>query len=209
MKKYSFILCFSLCLALCASAAAGPLYDQLTAEEQSRLAAGDMVTRGGNRDATQTVDFTAYKLMNLSSTDAFWSVVTDFDNFPYLYGYIKKVTVLKKNDRQALVAFVKRGGPTTVHHSMIYTFSREGGRLDWTLDKSQPHKYYLAADGHWVAEQQAEGVYLLEYQIIKRFDLGVLSDLASRQMGQSIHRGMPKLFNRIEHTMETSRTAQR
>lgn len=209
MNKYLVFLCLFLCLASSAPVAAGPLYDQLTDEERAQLAAGETATRGGYLDATQTVDFTAYKLMQLQSTDEFWSVVTDYSNFPYLYGYIKKAIVLKKNDRQAAVAFVKRGGPTTVHHTMIYTYSPENGRLDWTLDKAQPHKYYLAADGHWVVEQEAEGTYLLEYRIVKRFDLGVLSDLASRQMGQSIHRGIPKMFDRIQHTMETSRTAQR
>jgi len=199
------LLVGSVCLLLAGAASAGPVSDKLTAEELAKIKAGGIVAKDTLQEGPAGYAV-AFGIMKFKSVEEFWTVTMDYEHYVDFFPKVKYCTVIKKTQSQSLAEFGVDLGVTTAVYTGINTIAGDRQRMDWTMDKSRPHKFFSACDGWWILEELEPGVWLVEYKMDVKLDFGVLSKAANKAVAAMAKKDLPRVIENVGKRIESGGT---
>ena len=147
-------------------AAAGPL--TLTAEQQQRLAAGEIVVldvRPPGSDPN-VGGGTALAVVK-APVEAVWAVLTDYPGHPRYYPNLVSAEVLETKGTRVLLRYTVRIGLLTFSFHMNKVPDPAARRIEWQLAPDRPNGLLRENSGYWLVEPRPGGS-LVTYAIAVR-----------------------------------------
>lgn len=152
-------------LAAPASGAASP---RLSADEQHRLAASevlvlDTLPPGASKSAGGG---TAVGLVR-AAPERVWPVLVDYRGHPRYYPRVVSAELVEADAQHALVRYVVAVGPFSFGFHMIKYPDPVRRRIEWHLDAKHANNFFRENTGYWQVDP-AEGGSLVTYAIAVR-----------------------------------------
>lgn len=204
-KVFALFLVGCVGLILAGSASAGPVSSKLTAEELATIKGGGIVAKDTLQEGPQGYAV-AFGIMKFKSVEEFWTVVMDYEHYVDFFPKVKYCTLIKKTNSQSLAEFGVDLGVTTAVYTGIHTIADDRLRMDWTMDKSRPHKFFSASEGWWILEELSAGVWLVEYKMDVKLDFGVLSKAANKAVAAMAKKDLPRVIQNVSKRIESGGT---
>jgi len=140
----------------------------LSADQQSRLAAGEVVVLntlppGASASAHGG---TAVALMRVSP-DRVWPVLVDYRGHPRYYPRVISAELVEADTQHALVRYEVAVGPFSFAFHMIKYPDPVRRRIEWHLDTTHRNNFFTENTGYWLVVP-AEGGSLVTYAIAVR-----------------------------------------
>ena len=184
----------SLALGLAAAPGATPL--GLSADQQHRLAAGEVVVLdalppGASESARGG---TAVALVR-AAPDRVWPVLVDYRGHPRYYPRVVSAELVEADARRALVRYEVAVGPFSFSFHMIKYPDPVRRRIDWHLDPSHANNFFRANSGYWQVDP-AHGGSLVTYAIAVRTILPGFATLGAER--ESLVSTIKKLRKLVE-----------
>jgi ribosome-associated toxin RatA of RatAB toxin-antitoxin module len=184
----------SLALGLAAAPGATPL--GLSADQQHRLAAGEVVVLdalppGASESARGG---TAVALVR-AAPDRVWPVLVDYRGHPRYYPRVVSAELVEADARRALVRYEVAVGPFSFSFHMIKYPDPVRRRIDWHLDPSHANNFFRANTGYWQVDP-AHGGSLVTYAIAVRTILPGFATLGAER--ESLVSTIKKLRKLVE-----------
>jgi hypothetical protein len=156
----------SMALGLAAASGATPL--GLSAEQQHRLAAGEVVVLdilppGASESARGG---TAVAFVR-AAPERVWPVLVDYHGHPRYYPRVVSAEPVEFDAQYALVRYEVGVGPFSFGFYMIKYPDPVRRRIDWRLDASHANNFFRENTGYWQVDP-AEGGSLVTYAIAVR-----------------------------------------
>jgi hypothetical protein len=156
----------SMALGLAAASGATPL--GLSAEQQHRLAAGEVVVLdilppGASESARGG---TAVAFVR-AAPERVWPVLVDYRGHPRYYPRVVSAEPVEFDAQYALVRYEVGVGPFSFGFYMIKYPDPVRRRIDWRLDTSHANNFFRENTGYWQVDP-AEGGSLVTYAIAVR-----------------------------------------
>jgi ribosome-associated toxin RatA of RatAB toxin-antitoxin module len=150
------------------AAASGAASLGLSADQQHRLAAGDVVVvdtlpPGASKSAGGG---TAVGLVR-AAPERVWPVLVDYRGHPRYYPRVVSAELVEADAQHALVRYEVAVGPFSFAFHMIKYPDPVRRRIEWYLDASHPNNFFKENTGYWQVEP-AEGGSLVTYAIAVR-----------------------------------------
>ena len=157
----------SLALGL-ATAAPGATSLGLSADQQQRLAAGevvvlDMLPPGAS---TSAGGGTALGLVR-AAPERVWPVLVDYRGHPRYYPRVVSAELVEADAQRALVRYEVGVGPLTFGFHMLKYPDPVRRRIEWHLDPKHANNFFRENSGYWQVDP-AEGGSLVTYAIAVR-----------------------------------------
>lgn len=185
------------------TAGAGPISERLNAAEKARIDNREVVSRSEvSPDGAKCKAF-AFAAINIASKDEVWKILLDHEHLPEFMPRLNKSVCLKQTATQSQVEFELDASIATLTYTLIRTLSADRTRLDWTLDRSRPHKYFKVNEGYYQLEEVAPGKYLIEYMTQVEMDLGVLSKVATKVTADMTGEDLPGVVDGLRKRIES------
>jgi ribosome-associated toxin RatA of RatAB toxin-antitoxin module len=155
-------------MALGLAGALGAAPHSLSADQQHRLAAGEVVildilppnasesARGG----------TAVALVR-AAPERVWSVLIDYRGHPRYYPRVVSAELVEADAQHALVRYEVGVGPFSFGFYMIKYPDPVRRRIDWRLDTSHANNFFRENTGYWQVDPAVDGS-LVTYAIAVR-----------------------------------------
>jgi ribosome-associated toxin RatA of RatAB toxin-antitoxin module len=165
-----------------AAAAAGAASLGLSADQQHRLAAGEVVVLdilppGASKSAGGG---TAVALVR-AAPESVWSVLVDYRGHPRYYPRVVSAEVVEADAHHALVRYTVGVGPFSFGFHMIKYPDPVQRRIEWHLDSNHPNNFFRENTGYWQVDA-AEGGSQVTYAIAVRTILpGFVTSGAERE----------------------------
>ena len=169
-------------LALGPATASGAASLDLSAEQQQRLAAGEVVVLDA-RPAGASPSAGGGTALGLvrATPERVWSVLVDYRGHPRYYPRVVSAEPVEVDARHALVRYEVGVGPFTFGFHVMKYPDPARRRIEWHLDASHPNNFFRENTGSWQVDP-AEGGSLVTYAIAVRTILpGFLSLGAERR----------------------------
>lgn len=206
LHRKCFVFCLlAFILLFAGSTLAGPISDKLTAAELAKVKAGEIISKNEIDNASQKGYGVAYGAIKGSPEDL-WKLIMDTGSYMEFYPRLNAVNCLKKTNSQALIEFHMDATATEMIYTTINTIAADRLRMDWTLDKSSPHKYLKLSDGYWMAEPIDGGLMLVEYKVIVELDLGILTKVAEKIVNTMAKDDLPEVVLATKKRIESGFT---
>jgi len=184
----------SLALGLAAAPGATPL--GLSADQQHRLAAGEVVVLdalppGASESARGG---TAVALVR-AAPDRVWPVLVDYRGHPRYYPRVVSAELVEADARRALVRYEVAVGPFSFSFHVIKYPDPVRRRIDWHLDPGHANNFFRANTGYWQVDP-AHGGSLVTYAIAVRTILPGFATLGAER--ESLVSTIKKLRKLVE-----------
>jgi len=155
-------------IALGAAAASGAASLGLSADQQHRLAAGEVVVLdtlppGASKSAGGG---TAVGLVR-AAPERVWPVLVDYRGHPRYYPRVVSAELVEADAQHALVRYEVGVGPFSFGFHMIKYPDPIRRRIEWHLDANRANNFFKENTGYWQVDQ-AEGGSLVTYAIAVR-----------------------------------------
>jgi ribosome-associated toxin RatA of RatAB toxin-antitoxin module len=144
------------CGHLASAAAADPL--ALTAEQQSRLAAGEIVVLDARAPGASpgAGGGTAMALVP-APVERVWGVLTDYPGHPRYYPGVVAAEVLETSGPQVLVRYTVKVGLFTFRFHMRKTADLGRRRIEWHLAEDRANGLLRENSGYWLVQAHPGG----------------------------------------------------
>lgn len=154
------------CALLASAEGAGPL--ALTAEQQSRLAAGEIVVLEARPPGASpgAGGGTAVALVP-APVERVWGVLTDYPGHPRYYPGVVAAEVLEASGPQVLVRYTVKVGFLTFRFHMRKTADAGRRRIEWHLAEDRANGLLRENSGYWLVQPRPGGS-LVTYAIAVR-----------------------------------------
>ena len=165
-----------------AAAAAGAAPLGLSADQQHRLAAGEVVVLDTLPPGASTSagGGTAVGLMR-AAPERVWPVLVDYRGHPRYYPRVVSAELIEADAKQALVRYEVGVGPFSFGFHMIKYPDPVRRRIEWHLDAKHANNFFKENSGYWQVDP-AEGGSVVTYAIAVRTIVpGFLTGGAERQ----------------------------
>jgi ribosome-associated toxin RatA of RatAB toxin-antitoxin module len=165
-----------------AAAASSAASLALSADQQHRLAAGEVVVLdimppGASKSAGGG---TAVALVR-AAPERVWSVLVDYRGHPRYYPRVTSAEVVEADAQHALVRYEVGIGPFSFGFYMIKYPDPVRRRIEWHLDANHPNNFFRENTGYWQVDP-VEGGSRVTYAIAVRTILpGILTAGAERE----------------------------
>ena len=184
----------SLALGLAAAPGATPL--GLSADQQHRLAAGEVVVLdalppGASESARGG---TAVALVR-AAPDRVWPVLVDYRGHPRYYPRVVSAEPVEADAQHALVRYEVGVGPFSFSFHVIKYPDPVRRRIDWHLDPGHANNFFRANTGYWQVDP-AHGGSLVTYAIAVRTILPGFATLGAER--ESLVSTIKKLRKLVE-----------
>jgi ribosome-associated toxin RatA of RatAB toxin-antitoxin module len=151
-----------------AATASGAAPFGLSAEQQHRLAAGEVVVLdtlppGASKSAGGG---TAVGLVR-AAPERVWPVLIDYRGHPRYYPRVVSAEVVEADAQHALVRYEVGVGPLTFGFHMMKYPDAARRRIEWHLDPNHANNFFKENTGYWQLDP-AEGGSLVTYAIAVR-----------------------------------------
>jgi ribosome-associated toxin RatA of RatAB toxin-antitoxin module len=151
-----------------AAAASGAASLGLSADQQHRLAAGEVVVLdtlppGASKSAGGG---TAVALVR-AAPERVWPVLVDYRGHPRYYPRVVSAELVEADAQHALVRYEVGVGPFSFSFHMIKYPDPVRRRIDWHLDPSHSNNFFRENTGYWQVDP-ADGGSLVTYAIAVR-----------------------------------------
>jgi len=158
--------CWSPWIGLAAASGAAPL--DLSADQQHRLAAGevivlDILPPGASESARGG---TAVALVR-AAPERVWPVLVDYRGHPRYYPRVVSAELVEVDAKHALVRYEVAVGPFSFGFYMIKYPDPVRRRIAWRLDTSHANNFFRENTGYWQVDT-ADGGSLVTYAIAVR-----------------------------------------
>jgi ribosome-associated toxin RatA of RatAB toxin-antitoxin module len=169
-------------LALGAAAASGTAFPGLSADQQHRLAAGEVVVLdtlppGASKSAGGG---TAVGLVR-AVPERVWPVLVDYRGHPRYYPRVVSAELVEADAQHALVRYEVGVGPFSFGFHMMKYPDPIRRRIEWHLDANHANNFFRENTGYWQVDP-AEGGSVVTYAIAVRTILpGFVTRGAERQ----------------------------
>jgi len=184
---------------------AGPISEKLTAAELAKVKGGEIIAKNEIDHASQKGYGVAYGVIK-GTPENLWKLIMDTDAYLSFYPRLNAVQCIKKTNSQALIEFHMDATATEMVYTTINTIAADRLRMDWTLDKSRPHKYLKLSDGYWMTEPIDGGLMLVEYKVIVELDLGILTKVAEKIVNAMAKDDLPEVVLATKKRIESGFT---
>jgi ribosome-associated toxin RatA of RatAB toxin-antitoxin module len=184
----------SAALGLAVASGAAPL--ALSADQQHRLAAGEVVVLnilppGASESARGG---TAVALVR-AAPERVWNVLVDYRGHPRYYPRVVSAELVEADARHALVRYEVGVGPFSFSFHMIKYPDPVRRRIDWHLDASHANNFFRENAGYWHVDPAGSGS-LVTYAIAVRTVLPGFATFGAEQ--QSLVDTIKKLRKLVE-----------
>jgi ribosome-associated toxin RatA of RatAB toxin-antitoxin module len=151
-----------------AAAASSPASLGLSADQQRRLVAGEVVVLDTLPPGASTSagGGTAVALIR-AAPDRVWSVLIDYRGHPRYYPRVTSAEVVEADAQHALVRYEVGVGPFSFGFYMLKYPDPTRGRIEWHLDPNRPNNLFRENTGYWQVDA-AEGGSQVTYAIAVR-----------------------------------------
>ena len=168
-------------LAFGLPAASGEASLSLSADQQRRLVAGEVVVLDTLPPGASTSarGGTAIGLVR-AAPDRVWPVLVDYRGHPRYYPRVVSAELVEANAQHVVVRYDVAVGPFSFTFHMIKFPDPVRRRIEWQLDPTHPNNFFKENTGYWQV-QPAEGGSLVTYAIGVRTVLPGLLTLGSEQ----------------------------
>ena len=140
----------------------------LSADQQHRLAAGEVVVLDTLPPGASTSagGGTAVALVR-AAPERVWSVLVDYRGHPRYYPRVVSAELVEADAQHALVRYVVGIGPFSFGFYMIKYPDPVRRRIEWHLDANRPNNFFRENTGYWQVDP-TEGGSLVIYAIAVR-----------------------------------------
>jgi len=140
----------------------------LSADQQHRLAAGEVVVLDTLPPGASTSagGGTAVALLR-AAPERVWSVLVDYRGHPRYYPRVVSAELVEADAQHALVRYEVGIGPFSFGFYMIKYPDPVRRRIEWHLDANRPNNFFRENTGYWQVDP-AEGGSLVIYAIAVR-----------------------------------------
>ena len=185
---------FIVAFGLAAASGAAPL--GLSADQQHRLAAGEVVVLdtlppGASKSAGGG---TAVALVR-AAPERVWPVLVDYRGHPRYYPRVVSAEPVEADAQHALVRYEVGVGPFSFSFHMVKYPDAVRRRIDWHLDPSHSNNFFRENMGYWQVDP-ADGGSLVTYAIAVRTVLPGFATLGKER--ESLVDTIKKLRNLVE-----------
>jgi Polyketide cyclase / dehydrase and lipid transport len=185
---------FIVAFGLAAASGAAPL--GLSADQQHRLAAGEVVVLdtlppGASKSAGGG---TAVALVR-AAPERVWPVLVDYRGHPRYYPRVVSAEPVEADAQHALVRYEVGVGPFSFSFHMVKYPDAVRRRIDWHLDPNHPNNFFRENTGYWQVDP-ADGGSLVTYAIAVRTVLPGFATLGKER--ESLVDTIKKLRNLVE-----------
>ena len=179
-----------------AAAASGAASLGLSADQQHRLAGGEVVVLDTLPPGASTSagGGTAVGLVR-AAPERVWSVLIDYRGHPRYYPRVVSAEVVEADAQHALVRYEVGVGPLSFGFHMVKYPDPVRRRIEWHLDASRPNNFFRENTGYWQVDP-ADGGSLVTYAIAVRTVLPGFATLGKER--ESLVDTIKKLRNLVE-----------
>jgi ribosome-associated toxin RatA of RatAB toxin-antitoxin module len=150
------------------AAASGTASLGLSADQQQRLAAGEVVVLDTlPPGASKTAGGGTAVALVRAEPERVWSVLVDYRGHPRYYPRVVSAEVVEADAQHALVRYEVGVGPFSFGFYMIKYPDPVRRRIEWHLDANHPNNFFRENTGYWQVDP-AEGGSLVIYAIAVR-----------------------------------------
>jgi ribosome-associated toxin RatA of RatAB toxin-antitoxin module len=150
------------------AAASGTASVDLSADQQQRVAAGEVVVLDTlPPGASKTAGGGTAVALVRAEPDRVWSVLIDYRGHPRYYPRVVSAEVVEADAQHALVRYEVGVGPFSFGFYMMKYPDPVRRRIEWHLDANHPNNFFRENTGYWQVDP-AEGGSLVTYAIAVR-----------------------------------------
>jgi ribosome-associated toxin RatA of RatAB toxin-antitoxin module len=148
-----------------AAAASGAASLDLSADQQHRLAAGEVVVLDTlPPDASRSAGGGTAVALVRAAPERVWPVLVDYRGHPRYYPRVVSAELVEADAQHALVRYEVGVGPFSFGFYMIKYPDPVRRRVEWHLDPNRPNNFFRENTGYWQVDP-AEGGSLVTYAI--------------------------------------------
>ncbi len=168
MPPHPALLVAFLLLASGAYVSASPPAVELSADDQQRLAAGEVIVLDARPPgASDGADGGTAMGRVAASPEAVWRIIVDYRNHTTIYPRVVSAEVVRADERQVRVRYGLSLGFMSVDLVMDKYPDATRRRTEWRLAEDPPSRFFLENSGYWQVDA-APGGSLVTYAVATR-----------------------------------------